>query len=331
MLKALISLGSLGFVLSTILSIAYAKLAIKVSQKEKEILDALPGANCGACGFPGCEGYGSALSKGEVEIGFCPVGGADLSSKLSEILGVESKKVEPKVAAMRCNGGINNTTERFNYVGLKNCAGARLVSGGPKSCFYGCLGFGDCVLACKFDAIKIGDKGLPVIDDKKCTGCGLCSDACPQHIIDLLPKIEKIYVSCNSPASAKLTKLSCKVGCIGCKICERNCPYNAIKVENRMARINFELCKNCGICVKKCPTGAIVDKLNSRPKAMIGIDCTGCEKCKEVCLMKAISGEPNKQHRVDFNKCVGCALCTKVCESEAITMAFSLGYSTVNN
>ena len=330
MIKALISLGGLGFVLSTILSIAYAKLAIKVSLKEKQILDALPGANCGACGFPGCEGYASTLAKEETEIGLCPVGGLDLSTKLSEILGVEAKEIEPKVAVIRCSGGINNTKEKFNYVGLKNCVGARLVAGGSKSCLYGCIGLGDCVLVCKFDAIKMGDDGLPIINDKKCIGCGLCSDACPQNLIELLPKAEKIYVSCSSPESAKRTKLNCKIGCIGCKLCERNCPYNAIKIENGMARINFELCENCGICVKKCPTGAIVDKLKSRPKAMIGINCTGCGKCNEVCPMNAISGESGKQHHVDFNKCVGCALCAKVCESEAITMAFSLGYSVAN-
>ncbi len=330
MVKALISLGGLGFILSAILTVAYAKLAIKVSLKEKQVRDTLPGANCGACGFPGCEGYANALAKGESEIGLCPVGGTELAAKLSNILEVEAKEIEPKVALMRCRGDRNSTEQRFNYIGLKSCSGAQLVAGGPKSCLYGCLGFGDCVQACGFDAIEMEDNGLPIIDDKKCTGCGLCSDVCHRNLIELIPKVEKVYVSCSSPESARLTKLHCKVGCIGCKLCERNCPYNAIKVENGMARINFELCENCGICVKKCPTSAIVDKLKSRrPKAMIGTDCTGCEKCKEVCPMNAISGEPTQQHHVDFNKCIGCGLCAKVCESEAITMAFSLGYSRV--
>lgn len=329
MLKALISLGGLGFFLSTILAIAYAKLAIKVSLKEKQILDALPGLNCGACGFAGCEGYAASLAKGGTEIGLCPVGGAELVNKLSEFLGVEAKEVEPKVTVIRCSGGENNTEERLNYVGLQSCIGARLVAGGPKSCLYGCLGFGDCVLVCKFDAIRMGDDGLPLINDKLCTGCGMCVDACPQNIIELIPKVEKVYVKCSSPESARLTKLHCKVGCIGCKLCEKNCPYDAIKVEDGVARINFEFCENCGICVHKCPTGAIFDKLRSRPKAMIGTNCTGCEKCKEVCPMNAISGETGEQHKVDFSKCIGCNLCYKICKEEAITMAFSLGYSEV--
>lgn len=326
MLKAIITLGGLGFFLSVILSVAYARLAIKVSLKEKQIRDALPGANCGGCGFPGCDGYASALAEGTTELGLCPVLDVGGRSLLSQILGAEVAEVEPKVAILKCCGASDKTYEKVEYIGMSGCSVAKLVVEGPKSCRYGCIGFGDCVFVCQFGAIKIGAAGLPIIDEKLCTGCGKCVTACPQNLIELVPEPQKVYVGCVSLESIKLKKEHCKSSCTGCKLCEKNCPYKAIKVDV-VARVNFDSCQNCGICVKKCPTGAIVDKLEARPKAMIGMRCSGCEKCKEVCPMGAISGESGKQHKVDFSKCVGCSLCYKVCEPEAITIAFSLGYS----
>jgi len=332
MLKALLSLGGLGTLLSIIIAFAYAKLAVHTDKRHRQILDALPGTNCGACGFSGCEGYADALAKGEADIGLCPVGGEELIEELAKILEKEVKATEPKVAALKCCGSQVSTYERFNYIGIDSCAASNLVAEGPKSCRYGCIGFGDCVEVCLFDAIKIRDNGLPIIDDKKCTGCGKCVEVCPKNILELIPKVQKIYVACSSLDSGKSTKLACKTGCIGCGVCERICPYGAIKVVhhgvgNGCAVINFELCQNCGICVYKCPTHAIADKLPSRPKAIIGTKCTGCGECKDVCPTKAIEGEPGEQYRVTLTQCIGCGLCYKVCKQEAITMAFSLGYS----
>jgi electron transport complex protein RnfB len=329
MIEAILSLGGLGFLLSLVLAVAYAKLGIKLSQKEKQILDSLPGANCGACGFPGCEGYAQALIEEKADIGACPVGGKELVDELSKIMGVEGVEVEPKSAVVRCQGSMTHTYERFNYIGIKNCLGSDLMAKGYKSCVYGCLGFGDCVEVCKFGAIKIGKNGLPVIDEKNCTGCGKCVEVCPRKIIELIPATQKIYVGCSSPLPVKLIKKSCKTGCISCRVCEKNCPYEAIKVKEGVARIHFERCENCGICIYKCPTHIVIDKLKSRPKAMIGTKCTGCEECKSVCPMKAIDGKAGEQHKVIFEKCIGCGLCYKKCEDKAITMAFSLGYTEV--
>jgi electron transport complex protein RnfB len=325
---AVVSLGGLGFLLSFILALAYAKLAIKLSEKEEKILESLPGANCGGCGYPGCEGYGLALAKGEAEVGECPVGGKELNERWAEILGIEAKKVEEKVAVVRCRGEKEAREEKFEYVGIKRCAGGELVGGGVLSCSYGCIGFGDCVEACKFGAIKIEDAtGIPTIDDKKCVGCGICVTVCPKEVIQLISVEQKVYVRCSSPLIGKKLRTSCKVGCTGCKLCEKNCPYQAVKVENGVARIDLSRCQNCGICVYKCITKTIGDKQPSRPKAMIGTECNGCGECKEVCPMKAIEGKEKEQHKVDFGKCIGCGLCYKKCKVEAITMAFSLGYS----
>lgn len=325
---ALISLGGLGIVLATILAIAYTKLAVKVSEKKKKTLAALPGSNCGACGFPGCEGYAEALVKKEAETGLCPVGGKELSTELAEILGVAAKVLEAKVAVLRCCGSKSSTHEKFDYVGIKSCKGTYFIADGPKSCRFGCLGFGDCIEVCPFDAIKMGDEGLPVIDDKKCTGCGNCVKVCPRNIIELAPKPQKVFVSCNSLDSVKATKGVCKTGCIGCGLCERSCPYDAIKVENNIARIDFDKCENCAICVSKCPTHSIIDKLGAkRPKAIIDGKCTGCQACVEVCPTEAIEGNAEEQHKVILDRCIGCALCYKICKPKAITMAFSLGYS----
>lgn len=339
MLTAIILLGGLGFVVSVVLAIVYTKRAgTSPAPTLKQVLDSLPGANCGACGFPACEGYADALVDGKMNIGECPAGGKGLADKLSGIFGTQAKtcgypmvqfEVEPQLPILICRGDNTHTYERFNYVGIDSCLAADIMAKGPKSCTYGCLGFGDCVAVCKFDAIRMSDEDLPIIDARKCNGCGTCIEVCPRKVLKLASKEQKIYVGCDSPESAEVTKLNCRIGCIGCGLCEKSCPYEAIKVENGRARIKFGLCQNCAICVYKCPTTAIVDKLKSRPRAMIGTNCTGCEKCREVCPMEAIDGKANEQHKVIFNKCIGCGLCHKNCGAQAIIMAFSLGYVEV--
>ncbi|MDD5530335.1 MAG: 4Fe-4S binding protein [bacterium] len=324
MLQPALIVGSFGAVFSTILAIAYAKLNTLTSEKESNIMDSLPGGNCGTCGFADCEGYGKALAKNETEIGKCRVGGDKLIQKLSEILSIAVP--EHEVAALQCGGGQQETSQRFEYHGIMRCDAANIVSSGPISCTYGCIGFGDCVKVCNFNAISMEKNGLPAIDEKKCTGCGLCVKACQRDILILIPKEQKLYMGCNSPESNLIKKSVCKVGCITCGLCVSNCPYKAIEIKNGRAEIEFELCKNCGICIAKCSTHAIVDKLKARPKAIIGSNCTGCEKCKEECPIKAIEGLQDNQHKVILEKCIGCGLCYKVCKPKAITMAFSLGY-----
>lgn len=323
---AVVVLGGLGLILGLGLTFAYIKLAVAPSKIEKELLEVLPGTNCGACGFPGCAGFAAALAKQGKDAGFCPVGGQEVEKKISEILGVASSEVEPMVAVLRCQGGIDKAKERFEYDGLMDCVAANIIQRGNKACEYGCLGYGSCERVCPFNAIEIGDNGLPIIDDKKCTGCGLCVKECPRNVLELIPKNQKVYVACNSKAKGPVVRKACDIGCIACMICVKNCPYGAIEVIDNRARIDPKKCENATICVFKCPTKCIVDKVASRPKAIIGTNCTGCEECKPVCPTKAISGEKDQQHKVEHQKCIGCALCYKECKYDAITMAFSLGY-----
>lgn len=326
-ITAIVVLGGLGLILGLGLTFAYMKLAVAPSEIEKKLVQILPGTNCGACGHPGCEAFATALAKSGKSAGFCPVGGQELDKEISNILGVAASEIEPMVVVVRCGGSKDKAKERFIYDGLVDCVAADLIQKGSKACEYGCLGYGNCERVCPFGAITMGDDGLPHIMDDKCTGCGLCVKECPRDVLELVPKTQKVYVACNSRAKGHSVRKVCNIGCIACNLCEKNCPHGAIKVENNLARIDPGVCKNATICILKCPTKCIVDKAVSRPKAIIGTDCTGCEECKAVCPTSAITGEKGKQHKVNLSECIGCALCYKKCEYNAITMAFSLGYS----
>jgi len=319
--KAIIGLGSLGIIFSIILVIAYTKFRVEFSEKLKKIIETLPGANCGACGFGGCEAYAKALVEGKASPDLCAPGGRDVATKLATILGKEVKLKEPQIAFVRCQGAQGIATDRFEYIGIETCKSANIIGGGYKGCEYGCLGFGDCVSVCKFNAIHMGENGLPVIDEGNCTGCGACVSACPRGIITLIPESQKTIVACISKDKGPLVRKVCKKGCIACGICEKVCPTGAIKVIDNVAIIDPEKCTNCGICVYKCPTKAIIEKIKFRPTARIDENlCTRCGECAKVCPTKAITGDENTPYKVNVEKCIGCGECQKVCKPKAITL-----------
>lgn len=223
-----------------------------------------------------------------------------------------------KIAFVRCSGG-TKAKDKYIYEGIKSCQAANFYAGGQKACFYGCLGYGDCVDVCEFDAIYMGDDNLPHVIDEKCVGCGACVEACPKGIIELVPEDQNIIVACISNDAGKVVREVCKTGCIACRICEKNCPYNAIYVENNVAIVDYEKCTSCGICVAKCPTKVIADKIKYRPKMVIQNNCVGCTKCAKVCPVNAISGNLKEKHTIDPEKCIGCGECIKVCPVGAIT------------
>ncbi len=242
-----------GLIASVMLALAAKFFAVPVDEKAVKIREALPGANCGACGFVGCDDYAAALAKDPtIAPNLCVPGGAGAAAAVAAVLGVDAGSSEPMVAEVHCSGLNDQTSPEMDYQGLKTCSAVKSFFGGPGKCKFGCIGFGDCTRACKFDAIEVCN-GVAKVNRDLCVGCGACSKACPQHIIEIVPKKMRVHVECSSCDAGKLMKDICKVGCIGCKICEKNCKFDAIHVVNNHAVIDYDKCKNCGLCAKNCP------------------------------------------------------------------------------
>ncbi len=255
-INSVIALGALGFVCGTVLVWASRRFAIITDPKVEKILDILPGANCGACGFASCSDYAERAASGEAAVGLCVMGGEEVAEKMAKVLGASVVKKDRNVAFLRCNGG-TRCIDKFQYDGVKRCMAATLVRGGEKACTYGCLGYGDCVKACPLGAITIGKDGLPAIDESICVGCGLCASACPKGILAIVGRDKKAHVLCSSHDRGKHVREVCEVGCIGCGICAKACPSKAITIKDFLATVDPELCIGCGICVEKCPRDAI--------------------------------------------------------------------------
>lgn len=256
-INPVLSLGGLGLLFGILLGYASKKFAIEVDPKIPAVRDALPGANCGGCGYPGCDACAKAMVEGEASPDACPVGGAEVAKNIGEILGISVEAGEKTVAFVKCKGTCDKSKEKFKYNGIMDCRQAAHTPGeGSKSCSYGCLGLGSCVEACAFDAIGIVD-GIAVVDEDKCTACGMCVKACPKNLIDLVPASKKVRVQCNSEDKGKDVRSYCEVGCIGCNICQRTCKFDAIKVTNNIAQVDYSKCTQCMECVNKCPTKVI--------------------------------------------------------------------------
>lgn len=253
-------LGGIGLLAGLGLGYASKKFAVEVDPRVPKVREALPSANCGGCGYAGCDAYAKAVVAGEIGIDACPVGGEGVVKALAEILGMEATAKEKEVAFVKCNGTCANAGEKYQYEGIHDCLEAMYVPGaGAKSCSYGCLGLGTCERACPFDAISIID-GVAVVDKDKCTSCKKCVVSCPKTLISMVPYANEVHVKCNSKDKGKEVKSVCQVGCIGCRICQKNCPHDAIHVTGFLAKVNYDKCTECGICVEKCPTNAIMGK-----------------------------------------------------------------------
>ncbi len=249
--------AGLGLVAGIILTAASIIMATQTNEKKEAILAALPGANCGSCGYTGCENYAAALVEGKAELTSCPPGGETTAKKLAEILGVEAGEMIKKGAFVKCRGSLDHTYIKADYQGISSCAAANMYLDGPNRCSYGCLGFGDCAADCPYGAIEI-IRGLATIDLCKCIGCGICVKSCPKKIISLLPVNEgKALVRCSSKDKAAYTRNVCSAGCIACGRCVKVCPSEAISIINNLAVIDSEKCIGCGKCVEVCPVEAI--------------------------------------------------------------------------
>lgn len=265
-LIAVIVLGLIALVAAIVLYAVSKKFAVKEDPRIGQVLEALPGANCGGCGFPGCAGMADALVKG-ADLGSidgltCPVGGSAVMGQVADLLGMAVANTDPMVAVVRCNGTCEHRPHTVVYDGMRTCQAVNATCAGETGCGFGCLGCGDCVAACQFGAITMDETtGLPVVDEEKCTACGACVKACPRHIIELRkkgPKGRRVYVRCVNKEKGAVAKKSCAVACIGCGKCEKVCKFDAITVENNVAYIDFNKCRLCTKCVDECPTGALV-------------------------------------------------------------------------
>lgn len=247
-------LGGLGIVFGFILAVASKIFAVKEDPRKELLLEIMPGANCGACGFAGCSAYADAVIEGTTVVGACPVGGTDLAEKMAHIMGVtDIGAAVRQVAFVRCSGS-GSDRNRYNYEGIHDClAASRLAAGGPLACQYGCLAYGSCVKVCDFDAISVKNN-CAVVDMEKCVGCLKCVSACPRNLITVVPYGSDILVKCHSCDKGVDTRAACTSGCIGCGLCAKACPNGVIKVENNLASIvDYSKCTACGACIEKCP------------------------------------------------------------------------------
>lgn len=257
-LTAAAVVGVVGIFVGLFLGAAGIKFKVEVDEKEEAVLAALPGNNCGGCGYAGCSGLAAAIAKGEAPVNACPVGGEAVGAKIAAVMGVEAAASERKVAFVACMGDCDKANKDYDYHGAKDCRMAGFVpGGGPKTCKSGCLGYGTCVSACPFDAIHVVN-GVAVVDKEKCKACGKCVAVCPKHLISLIPYDAKYVVACSSVDKGPVTMKACTVGCIGCGLCARNCKEQAVTVADFHAVIDQEKCSGCGACAEKCPKACIV-------------------------------------------------------------------------
>ena len=251
-------IGVVGLLIGLFLGIAGIKFKVDVDEREEAVLAALPGNNCGGCGYPGCSGLAAAITKGEAPVNACPVGGEPVGKKIGEIMGVSVGESRRMVAFVHCQGDCDKTKVDYEYTGAQDCNMLSFVpNGGPKTCNYGCLGYGSCVKACPFDAIHVVN-GVAVVDKEACKACGKCVAACPKHLIELVPYTAEHLVQCSSHDKGPAVKKVCEAGCIGCTLCTKQCESDAIHMENNVAVIDYSKCTNCGKCAAKCPAKVII-------------------------------------------------------------------------
>ena len=261
-LTAILALAFLGLVLSIVLGLAAKVFYVYVDPRIEQICDALPGANCGGCGYAGCSDFAEAIVNMKASPDGCVAAGASTTESVCTIMGLSATLGERYVARIFCQGDDHKGVKRFEYNGALDCGAAIVSTGGDKACQFGCVGLGTCVRACPFEAMGMDENGLPVVYQDRCTGCGNCVQACPRDIPRLIPISQKTANLCSSHDAGKVVKQVCSIGCIACSVCKKKCPEGAVSMEDKLAVVDPEACTGQGVCVEKCPTGSMVSLLH---------------------------------------------------------------------
>ncbi|MCL2690301.1 MAG: RnfABCDGE type electron transport complex subunit B [Chitinispirillia bacterium] len=323
--------GAVGLFLGLGLAIASKKLHVFVDPKISQIQEILPGANCGACGFPGCAGFADSAATGKASPNSCTPGGAKAASAIADILGISAPLSDPLMAVVNCKGGKKEALERSIYNGITDCHAAVIIGNGSKVCADGCLGLGSCVKACVFDALSINDNDVAVVNPEKCTGCGKCIKTCPRNIISLIPQVHKIFLACSNRDKGAKVKKYCSVGCTACTLCIKATASGTIKIEKNLPVLDYSKDENFITAKVKCPAKCFVDLVKTRPRANIDTKCAGCGECVKVCpISGAIKGENGSRHVIDKDLCIGCGICLNVCAKRAVALWGGLGYESVD-
>lgn len=254
-------IAAIGIVVGIGLGIFGSKFAVEVDPREADIRAALPGNNCGGCGYPGCDACAKAINEGTAPVTACPVGQQPVWDAIAGIMGVEAGSAERMVAFVKCAGSCDIAPKRYNYEGPKDCnlMTVPVPGSSDKACQYGCIGYGSCEKACQFDAIHVIN-GVARVNEDKCTACQACIKTCPKKLIELVPASSLVRVSCSNNDRGKAVMDICAVGCIGCSLCVKTCKFDAISMNGNIAHIDYSKCKMCGACALKCPRHIILNK-----------------------------------------------------------------------
>lgn len=287
MLNTVIVIAAIGGMFALILTIADKKLHVPVDERKGMVLELLPGANCGACGSPGCEAFAAAIVDLGINISYCVACSEENKRQIAQIIGLETEVSERKTASVACRGCENPAADIYEYKGIKDCFAAAKFFSGSKACKYTCLGLGSCANSCPFGAISINDRGVAEIDSSRCAGCSVCVQHCPQQLISIIPETANVRVFCNNRDMGKKALSVCNTACISCSACVRACPSAAINLHKdgskSIAVIDYDKCTNCGLCISKCPTKCIayLDKQEyvQQNIQQVSASCNGCIGC----------------------------------------------------